>query len=61
MLMQGVIHHAKNSILVMEIPTGAFSALKQTADEFAKNMRIAAAAKWYEKGMVAQEKRRIVC
>lgn len=42
--------------LVMEIPIGAFSALKQTADEFAQNMRIAAAVKWYECGAISQEK-----
>ncbi|QTA79172.1 UPF0175 [Desulfonema limicola] len=45
-----------NKTLVMEIPIGAFSALKQTTDEFAKSMRLAAAVKWYEKGMVSQEK-----
>ncbi len=46
----------KSKTLVMEIPIGAFSALKQTADEFAKSMRLAAAAKWYEKGIISQEK-----
>lgn len=46
----------KSKTLTMEIPIGAFSALKQTADEFAQNMRIAAAVKWYESGMISQEK-----
>jgi len=47
---------SKTKTLVMEIPIGAFSALKQTTEEFAKNMRLAAAVKWYEKGMISQEK-----
>jgi predicted HTH domain antitoxin len=46
----------KSKTLIMEMPTGAFSALEQSADEFAQSMRLAAAAKWYEKGMIYQEK-----
>lgn len=46
----------KSKTLIMEIPIGAFSALKQTAEEFAKSMRLAASAKWYENGTVSQEK-----
>jgi predicted HTH domain antitoxin len=40
----------------IEIPIGVFSVLQQTTEEFAMSMRIAAAVKWYEKGMVSQEK-----
>jgi predicted HTH domain antitoxin len=46
----------KSKTLVMEMPMGAFSALKQTTDEFARSMRLAASVKWYEKGMISQEK-----
>jgi predicted HTH domain antitoxin len=45
-----------NRIVKLEIPVSVFSALKQTPDEFAKNLRIAAAVKWYENGMVSQGK-----
>ncbi len=34
--------------LSIEIPISVFSALRQTADEFTQNMRLAAAVKWYE-------------
>jgi len=46
----------KSKTLIMEVPIGTFSAFKQTTDEFAKNLRIAAAVKWYEKGIISQEK-----
>jgi len=46
----------KSKTVSMEIPIGAFTALRQTTDEFAKSMRIAAAVKWYERGMISQEK-----
>ena len=42
--------------LSIEIPISVFSALRQTADEFTQNMRLAAAVKWYEMGMISQEK-----
>jgi len=38
------------------LPLGAFSALRKTPDEFTKEMRVAAAAKWYEMGLLSQEK-----
>ena len=34
---------------------GVFSALRKTPDEFAGDLRIAAAVKWYEMGLVSQE------
>ncbi len=40
----------------MEIPISAFSALRQTTDEFAQNLRTAAAVKWYENGIISQGK-----
>jgi predicted HTH domain antitoxin len=39
-----------------ELPLAAFSALKKTPNEFARDMRVAAAAKWYEVGLVSQER-----
>lgn len=38
------------------MPEGAFSALRKDPDEFAKELRLAAAAKWYEMGIVSQER-----
>ena len=40
----------------VELPTGAFSALRKNPDEFVREMRIAAAVKWYELGEISQGK-----
>lgn len=40
----------------VELPDGAFSALRTTPELFVKEMRLAAAAKWYELGIVSQSK-----
>lgn len=40
----------------VELPDGAFSALRTTPELFVKEMRLAAAAKWYELGLVSQSK-----
>jgi len=40
----------------VEIPTRAFSALRKNPDEFVREMRIAAAVKWYELGEISQAK-----
>lgn len=42
--------------LKLDIPDGAFSAIRKSPPEFAAEMRLAAAVKWYEMGMVSQEK-----
>ena len=43
-------------VLQFDMPEGAFSALDKSPDEFAKELRLAAAVKWYEMGIISQEK-----
>jgi hypothetical protein len=38
----------------VDLPEGAFSALRTTPDGFAAEMRLAAAVKWYELGLPSQ-------
>lgn len=40
--------------ITLELPEAAFSVLHQAPDEFARELRIAAAVKWYEVGRVSQ-------
>jgi len=42
--------------LKMELPDGAFSALRKSPDEFVREMRLTAAVKWYEMTLISQEK-----
>ncbi|MDV3353039.1 UPF0175 family protein [Leptolyngbyaceae cyanobacterium CCMR0082] len=42
--------------ITLNLPDTAFSALRKTPDEFAQEMRIAAAVKWYELEQVSQGK-----
>lgn len=42
--------------VTFEFPPTIFSALRKAPDEFAAEMRIAAAAHWYSQGMVSQGK-----
>ncbi len=39
-----------------DLPTSAFSALRLSPSEFAREMRIAACVQWYAQGLVSQEK-----
>jgi predicted HTH domain antitoxin len=41
--------------LNMDVPEKVFSALRIGPDEFKREMRITAAASWYEQGKVSQE------
>lgn len=45
-----------STTLELEMPDTAFSALRVAPAEFGLAMRIAAAVKWYEVGMVSQGK-----
>ncbi|MBN3946826.1 MAG: UPF0175 family protein [Nostoc sp. NMS7] len=40
----------------IQLPETAFSALRKNPEEFIQEMRIAAAAKWYELGEISQAK-----
>ena len=40
----------------VEVPDGAFSALRRSPKEFAREMRIAAAILWYHQGLISQGK-----
>lgn len=40
----------------LELPEDVFSALKEDPENFAKELRLAAAVKWYEIGRISQEK-----
>jgi predicted HTH domain antitoxin len=40
--------------LKIDMPESAFSTLKQDAEGLAREMRLAAAVKWYELGMLSQ-------
>ncbi len=42
--------------LNLSLPESIFSSLRKSPSEFVDEMRIAAAVKWYEAGMVSQEK-----
>lgn len=42
--------------VTLQIPEEVFSALRRSPDEFGREMRRAAAIRWYERGEVSQEK-----
>ncbi len=42
--------------VTLELPEDVFSVLRSTPDHFAAEMRLAAAVKWYELGILSQGK-----
>ena len=42
--------------ITLELDEEALSALRRSPDEFAREMRLAAAIHWYERGEISQEK-----
>jgi predicted HTH domain antitoxin len=42
--------------VTVEVPDDAFSALRRSPKEFAREMRLAAAIQWYHQGLVSQGK-----
>jgi predicted HTH domain antitoxin len=43
-------------VLKLDMPEGVFSAVRKSPVEFVTEMRLAAAVKWYEMGLVSQDK-----
>jgi predicted HTH domain antitoxin len=42
--------------LTLELPEGVFSALRRSPEEFGRELRLAAAIHWYQRGQISQEK-----
>lgn len=42
--------------ITLEIPDNSLSITRESPDEFARSLRIAAAVKWYELGRISQSK-----
>jgi predicted HTH domain antitoxin len=46
--------------LTLDLPEDVFSALRRSPEEFARELRLAAAIHWYQSGQVSQEKAALV-
>jgi len=44
------------TMIAFDLPDGAFAALRKDPREMESELRMAAAAKWYELGMISQER-----
>jgi predicted HTH domain antitoxin len=44
------------STVTLELPEDVFSALRRSPEEFGRELRLAAAIHWYERGLLSQEK-----
>ncbi len=43
-------------IVSLDLPEDVFSALRRSPEEFVRELRLAAAIHWYERGEISQEK-----
>jgi len=43
-------------MITLDLPEDVFSALRRSPEEFARELRLAAAVHWYSRGEVSQEK-----
>jgi predicted HTH domain antitoxin len=42
--------------LTLDLPVEVFSALRRSPEEFGRELRLAAAIHWYQRGQISQEK-----
>jgi len=47
--------------VTVQVPESSFSALRTTPEKFAREMKLAAAVKWYELGRISQSKGAEMC
>lgn len=47
-------------VVSIDLPPDVFSALRRSPEEFAKEMRLAAAVHWYSRGEISQEKAAVI-
>lgn len=44
------------AVVTLDLPEGLFSALRRSPEEFVRELRLAAAIRWYQRGEISQEK-----
>jgi predicted HTH domain antitoxin len=44
------------TMLKLDLPDDVFAALRRSPEEFSRELRLAAAVHWYERGVISQEK-----